>query len=271
MAFTLGLQESLRVRRTLAPSELATGDSLENVLSRHLLAVEETADTELLTSILLLDPDGKLLWHAAGPSLPLEYRKAIDGSEIGPSAGSCGTAAFFGHPVYVTDIETDPLWADYRHLALPLGLRACWSTPIRDPNDAVIGTFAIYHRTTGSPTVHEIESIAMITDHVADAILCARSRQDIEEPSAGRRRGPPKLKIVPNVGDSDPGSGRFDRLASHLDRLESLAGELESCAGEAGSQADSDAVRATAGDCRRLISVIREQIEKLERSHGQPR
>ena len=84
MAFTLGLRESLRVRRSLAPSELATGDSLESVLSRDLVAVEETAETELLTSILLLDPDGKRLWHAAAPSLPREYCRAAPR----PSSGS---------------------------------------------------------------------------------------------------------------------------------------------------------------------------------------
>ena len=268
MAFTLGLQESLRVRRSLAPSELATGDSLESVLSRDLVAVEETAETELLTSILLLDPDGKRLWHAAAPSLPREYCEAIDGAEIGPTAGSCGTAAFFGKPVYVTDIDSDPLWANYRHLAAPLGLRACWSTPIRDTDGAVIGTFAIYHRATGSPTAREIEAIAMITDHVAEAILCSRSRQDLERAGSGRRLARPMLKVVANNGVVHTDIARFDRLTRHIDRLESLADELEGCAGEATSEADAQAVRAAGADCRRLISVIRSQIEKLERSHA---
>ena len=263
MAFALGLQESLQRRRRLAVSELATGDSLENVLSRHLLAVEAMAQSELLTSILLLDPDGKQLFHAAAPSLSREYCEVIDGSEIGPDAGSCGTAAYFGHPVYVTDIESDPLWADYRHLALPHGLRACWSTPIRDTDDAILGTFAIYHRTVGSPTPEEIEAIAMITDNVADAILCARG----EQPARPRQRKP-ELKIVSNTENPRPGAARFHRLAQHLDRLESLADELEKCADETGSSADAEAVRSAGADCRRLISVIRSQIENLERSQG---
>ena len=91
--------------------------------------------------------------------------------EIGPRQGSCGTAAFFGRPVYVTDIDTDPLWADYRELALAHGLRACWSTPIFNDQAAVIGTFAIYHLAQRAPTPDEVKAIETITDHVARAIM----------------------------------------------------------------------------------------------------
>src|SRR4030095_13694974 len=132
MPFARGLRQSLEIRCRQVPSELTSGESLEQVLDRHLLAVEQMGHGDLLTSILLLSPDGTRLSHGAAPNLPRTYREAIDGSEIGPRAGSCGTAAFLGKPVYVTDIATDPLWADYRHHALPHGLRSCWSTPIRD-------------------------------------------------------------------------------------------------------------------------------------------
>src|SRR5213075_3149617 len=114
------------------------------------------------------------LRHGASPKLPAVYRNAIDGSQIGPKAGSCGTAAFTGHPVYVSDIVNDPLWEDYKDLALPHGLKACWSTPIRNTEDQLIGTFAIYHLRPRSPTEEEIESIRMITSHVARAIMFYR-------------------------------------------------------------------------------------------------
>lgn len=82
----------------------------------------------------------------AGPSLPTSYSQALDGIERGPSVGSCGTAAFFGKAIEVTDIATDPLWDDFRGLALPLGLRACWSSPIKARDGRTIGTFAFYFR-----------------------------------------------------------------------------------------------------------------------------
>src|SRR3954467_13760825 len=107
MRFASGLRESLQVRASQAPVELTRGDSLENVLTRHLVAVEQTFDGQLFASVLLLSPDGKRLSHGAAPNLPQSYREAIDDSEIGPCAGSCGTATFLGKPVYVSDIATD--------------------------------------------------------------------------------------------------------------------------------------------------------------------
>jgi GAF domain-containing protein len=177
MPFALQLEESLRHRESQVPTEFEQGDALGLILTRYLLSVEAEADSFILTSILLLD--GTQLRHGAAPTLPAAYCEAINGSEIGPAAGSCGTAAFLGRPIYVTDIATDPLWADYRDLASPHGLRACWSTPIFDEDHRVLGTFAIYHLATGAPTAEEISAISTITDHVSRAILWSRSAQDL--------------------------------------------------------------------------------------------
>lgn len=175
MSFTAGLRQALDLRQSDVVSELSRGDTLEEVLNRHLLTVEGMSDREILTSVLLLSPDGKRLTHGAAPSLPQPYREAIDGLEIGPSAGSCGTAAYLGRPVYVTDIATDPLWAPYRDLALPHGLRSCWSTPIRNDGGDILGTFAIYHRSLSGPSREELDAIEIITDNVAQAIAWARN------------------------------------------------------------------------------------------------
>ncbi|MEA3082130.1 MAG: hypothetical protein QOD54_1798 [Sphingomonadales bacterium] len=173
MSFATGLRQALDLRESDVVSELERGDSLEDILNRHLLTVEAMSDSEILTSVLLLSEDGKHLTHGAAPSLPKSYVEAINGAEIGPSAGSCGTAAYLGRPVYVTDIATDPLWAAYRDLALPHGLRSCWSTPIRHDDGSVMGTFAIYHRNLSGPTRDELGTIEIITDNVARAITWA--------------------------------------------------------------------------------------------------
>src|SRR4051794_7273348 len=175
MSFATGLRKALDLRQRDVASELSRGDTLEDILNRHLLTVEEMSDREILTSVLILSSDGKRLTHGAAPSLPQPYREAIDGSEIGPAAGSCGTAAYLGEPVYVTDIATDPRWTAYRDLALPHGLRSCWSTPIRHADGEVMGTFAIYHRVLSGPTRDELNSIEIITDNVAKAITWARN------------------------------------------------------------------------------------------------
>jgi PAS domain S-box-containing protein len=139
---------------------VAKGDSLAELLDSLCRLVEAQAG-DVLASILLVD--GDRLRHGGAPSLPKAYTDAIDGAVIGPSAGSCGTAAYRGEPVIVEDIATDPLWADYRDLALLHSLRACWSTPIFSSQGKVIATFAIYCREPRRPTHRDQEIIDQIT------------------------------------------------------------------------------------------------------------
>jgi GAF domain/PAS fold len=158
--------------------ELAIGDSpLETTLDALIRIVESTSRTGVLGSILLLDPDGRHLRHGAAPSLPETYTAAIDGAEIGPCAGSCGTAAFSGKPVFVSDIATDPLWADFKQIALPHGLRACWSTPIITAGPRVLGTFAMYHREPREPTVRDLALVDLVTQTAALVIDRKRAQE----------------------------------------------------------------------------------------------
>ncbi len=155
---------------------IARGDSRALVLEGACRVFEELASGSL-SSILLLDPKTNRLRHGAAPSLPITYTEAIDGLVIGPCVGSCGTAAYRAEQMIVCDIATDPLWADYRDLALGHGLRACWSTPILSSTGKVLGTFAIYYREPRSPTPHERELIEQIT-HLASIAV---EREQAEE------------------------------------------------------------------------------------------
>lgn len=132
---------------------IACGEPLVAVADLLCRRAEQLAP-EAICSILTVDAEG-LLHPLAAPSLPLAYSSAIDGVAIGPVAGSCGTAAWRNEAVMVTDIATDPLWAQYRGLAEPLGLMACWSSPIRDRDNKVVATFAFYYRTPRGPDALE--------------------------------------------------------------------------------------------------------------------
>lgn len=127
-------------------------------------------------SILTVDAEG-LLHPLAAPSLPLAYSSAIDGLSIGPGTGSCGTAAHRNEPVIVTDISTDPLWDDYRGLVEPLGLRACWSSPIRDSDGRPVATFAFYYRTCRGPDAMETSIVQTCVHLCAIAIAHEQARQ----------------------------------------------------------------------------------------------
>jgi len=148
---------------------IARGEPLGLMLNALCRLAEELAAGSL-SSILVLDRRTRQLRHGAAPSLPVPYREAIDGIVIGPSVGSCGTAAYRAEPVIVADIAADPLWADFRDLALAHGLRACWSTPILSSAREVLGTFATYYREPRRPTAEERSAMERFTQIASIAL-----------------------------------------------------------------------------------------------------
>jgi signal transduction histidine kinase len=154
---------------------IARGAPLREILER-LVLVMEGQSAGLLGSILRVDGEGRV-HDLAGPNLPEEYRRTIDGESIGPKAGSCGTAAYRREQVIVEDILTDPLWDDYRADATAHGLRACWSTPVFAGDGRVIGTFAMYYKEPRTPTPAELQ-LAEVATHIAGIAL---ERDEAEE------------------------------------------------------------------------------------------
>ncbi|MDH4413947.1 MAG: EAL domain-containing protein [Rhizobium sp.] len=146
---------------------IATGQPLAETVDLLCREVEGMSD-DVVCSVLLLD-DERRLRHLAGPSLPLDYSSAIDGIAAGMGVGSCGTAAHLGEAVLVTDIDTHPYWQPYKSLALPIGLKACWSTPIIGAGK-VLGTFAFYYRVARGPSRAEEEAVEACVHLCAIAI-----------------------------------------------------------------------------------------------------
>lgn len=149
-------QETIYTYRNRILEMIAQGRPLQDVLNGLISFTEETFP-DLLCSVLLLDKSGRHLCTGAAPSLPEFYNRAIDGVRIGSDVGSCGTAAFTGRPVIVSDINTHPYWKDYKALALKAGLKACWSIPIKSRQGKVLGTFALYHREIADPSTAQLE------------------------------------------------------------------------------------------------------------------
>lgn len=153
---------------------IATGHPTADVLESIVRGIEAQIGGGSCSLLLL---EGKRVHVALAPSLPASYNAAIEGMEIGPDAGSCGTAAYHNRTVVVTDIATDPLWARYRDLALPYGLRACWSVPLRAGGGEVLGTFAVYYRQPRSPTPSEL----LLVERAASLAAIAVERERRED------------------------------------------------------------------------------------------
>jgi diguanylate cyclase (GGDEF)-like protein len=148
---------------------IARGKGLKVIADLLCARVEKYAPGVTCT-ILTVDPAEGVLHPLAAPSLPESYSLALEGLRIGPDAGSCGSAAWRGEPVEVVDISTDPLWVPYKQLALPLGLQACWSSPIKAGDGTVIGTFAFYYRSQRGPSELERQLVEKCVNLCAIAI-----------------------------------------------------------------------------------------------------
>jgi GAF domain-containing protein len=166
---------------------IARSSPLVPILDALCRLVEEVSSGSLAT-ILLLDSESNRLWHAAAPSLPPAYTEGMGEIVIGPSVGSCGTAAYRKEPVLVCDIAADPLWADFRDVALAHGLRASWSTPIFSSSGNLLGTFAILSREPRSPTVQHHRLIEQITHLASIAIERNRTETALQESEERFRR-----------------------------------------------------------------------------------
>jgi len=161
------LEEMLEHDRSLILEQVAQNHPLPGILALIVSMIE--AQIPGTRGSLVLLEDGRLRTGAA-PRLPESFSQSLEGLPIGPAAGSCGTACYTGETVITEDIATDPLWDDYRQLALPHGLRACWSMPIPSNEAGVLGSFAIYHDQPCRPSARDLDFLSMSTRLAAVAI-----------------------------------------------------------------------------------------------------
>lgn len=158
---------------------IASSAPLEQILTELAFLIERQS-SGVAVMLVLLEPDGRHVRLGAAPSLPLEYVAALEGFVIGPQACSCGTAMYRREPVIVTDIGTDPLWAQYREVGLEHGVRAVWSTPFFSRAGAVLGSFSMHYPEVHSPSDFERGLVAFATHIAAIAIEHARTEERVQ-------------------------------------------------------------------------------------------
>src|SRR6185436_3844030 len=157
---------------------LVRGDAVRDVLTMIVETLRGCSVDGFIPTITLVDRDGATLRHGAGPQALAEYSRAIDRQVIGPAAGSCGTAVFRRKRVIVEDIQTDPLWAEYRDLAGRFGLRACWSTPIIATTGRVLGSFALYYHEPRRPSADDLTLIDLMARTTALVMELRRGEEE---------------------------------------------------------------------------------------------
>ena len=170
------LRESVRVKVL----ELLVNAAPLNEILNAIINILEHVDPGLICSILTLEKDQKRVFTAASCRLPHFFSEAINGLEIGPNEGSCGSAMYSGQRVIAEDINTDPSWAKYKELALQAGLASCWSEPIIGSEGKVLGSFAIYHNMPCVPKESDFSQIEFVSKLAAVAIERSNSVEQIQ-------------------------------------------------------------------------------------------
>ena len=155
--------------------------TLSQTINELLKGIEEIFP-DMICSVLEVDEAQERVYHLAAPRLPAEYCDLINGSAIGPKAGSCGTSVYHRSQVIVSDTDTDPIWDDYREIARPFGLKACWSTPVISSHGShVLATFAIYYTTSREPKHEELQLIERTSNILRVLIENQRNQDSIKE------------------------------------------------------------------------------------------
>lgn len=172
--------ESLQQIQNRTLSAIARGKMLKNTLSELSEQIDRLSPN-LTSTIMIMENDGRHLQPFVSSQLPQEYIRAIARLPIGAKATSCGTAAYLGRRVIVSNIATDPLWADYKHLILPYGFQACWSEPIKSNTGQVLGTFDLYFTEARPPKSKELEIIEACANLASIAITRQQSEAVLQQ------------------------------------------------------------------------------------------
>lgn len=164
---------------------IARGANLSDILTNVCVAID-AENPGIISTILLMDPDGMRLWPTAGPRVPAGWARAISPLRVAQDMGSCGTAAFRRELVIISDIATDPRWSaappeQSREVAISYGLRAAWSKPLLSRGDQVLGTFALYYCEPRTPDVADLRLIDDASHIALTAIEVAQSRKALEK------------------------------------------------------------------------------------------
>src|SRR3984885_2753252 len=160
-------------KRTL--EMVASGARLVDILE-NLCDTIDTQANNIISTVLLMDADGMHLRPVAGRRIPRGWVETTGTLAIGPCRGSCGTAAFLKQRVIVSDIATDPLWVNYRDVALSNGLRASWSQPLLSKTQQVFGTFGMHYTEPRIPSETDLRLIESAGHIAVIAIEGERSR-----------------------------------------------------------------------------------------------
>ncbi|NNN12289.1 MAG: PAS domain S-box protein [Acidimicrobiaceae bacterium] len=178
----------------------------------HICLTAESHISDATAAIMFLDRDNQLNLGYA-PSMSPAARQAMAVIKLTSGSGSCANAVLSGGPVFVGNTFLDPRWSELSNLATSLGIKSCWSVPIRDKQSKIIGTMSMSHPHHKMPTPYQREIIEYCARTAATALtepLDARAEPSDSIVFGGSQLFEPSKKIKISVADGklfDPSPG----------------------------------------------------------------
>lgn len=170
--------ESLQEKQTKILSKIAMGEPLSDILNNIIETVETLSNG--ICSIMYYEKEHNWLRFGYGPRLDKRFIKKIDKFPVGLNFASCGHAAYTKELTIVTNIETHPSWSKWSKDAITSGFRSCWSIPILNPKNELLGTFAVYDRKIREPEDFDIHLLNVLSYLTGLALNRNKQEQEIK-------------------------------------------------------------------------------------------
>jgi signal transduction histidine kinase len=263
---TLERAKALSAAQSRVIGMIAGGAGLPDVLD-ELCRTVDLLTPGVVSTVLLMDPDGKRLWPGGGPGFPDALRPAINPWGVGPDRGACGTAAFLKERVIIADVTTDPRWPDeYREMAVSHGLRASWSQPLITSTGTVLGTFAMYYAEPRVPEAADLELIEAAGQIARIAIQLEHSQAALRE--SGEALSMLSRRLIEAQEDERTRLARelHDDITPRLALVSMSLDRLNLSAATAGGQAEVANASRQIGDLIRDVQALSHRLHpaKLE-------
>jgi diguanylate cyclase (GGDEF)-like protein len=153
-------------------NRLGAGAGLQDVLAGVIDMVEHH-DPSAVACVMVADESGEQVEMVIGPNLPPALADAVRTIPIGPDSIGAGATVHRDVTRTTPDVHRDASFTPLRPLLAELGIKSCWSHPIRSvARDVTMGALDVYRTEAGSQSdedtrvlVAAARLVALCLDH----------------------------------------------------------------------------------------------------------
>ena len=128
---------------------------LQQILEKICLRIEGKLNNGSLCSVMLMNDKSQKLKLLTAPSFDLQFSRQLENQEIDIDHWPCGYSAKSGELHVIDDIRNHPLLSSLPLYFSQFGLQSCWSMPIKNAFNKILGTVEIHHPHPHTPSEDE--------------------------------------------------------------------------------------------------------------------